>query len=146
MVWNLKQEKPQRQRRCSTHDVIETISTFAIKARTHGNVFMRFCIVSSNELVVSIPLRIVNNTKTQENVSVHIKETEISQKQSKGIKNWKITYSVILRDKLDFKVQFPFNDDERLHWASPLKKAPHVQDRTSTVPSIVTLLMITLRI
>ena len=96
MVWNLKQEKPQRQRRCSTHDVIETISTFAIKARTHGNVFMRFCIVSSNELVVSIPLRTVNNTKTQENVSVHIKETEISQKQSKGIKNWKTTYSVIL--------------------------------------------------
>ena len=26
----------------------------------------------------------------------HIKETEISQKRSKGIKNWKITYSVIL--------------------------------------------------
>ena len=28
--------------------------------------------------------------------NVHIKETEISQKQSKGIKNLKITYSVIL--------------------------------------------------
>ena len=27
---------------------------------------------------------------------VHIKETEISQKRSMGIKNWKITYSVIL--------------------------------------------------
>ena len=28
--------------------------------------------------------------------NLHIKETEISQKRSKGIKNWKITYSVIL--------------------------------------------------
>ena len=28
--------------------------------------------------------------------TLHIKETEISQKRSKGIKNWKITYSVIL--------------------------------------------------
>ena len=28
--------------------------------------------------------------------NLHIKETKISQKQSKGIKNWKITYSVIL--------------------------------------------------
>ena len=29
-------------------------------------------------------------------VILHIKGTEISQKRSKGIKNWKITYSVIL--------------------------------------------------
>ena len=29
MVSNLKQEKPQRQRRRSTHDVTESISTFA---------------------------------------------------------------------------------------------------------------------
>ena len=28
--------------------------------------------------------------------NLHIKETEISQKRSKGIKNWKITYSVLL--------------------------------------------------
>ena len=28
--------------------------------------------------------------------NLHIKGTEISQKRSKGIKNWKITYSVIL--------------------------------------------------
>ena len=28
--------------------------------------------------------------------NLYIKETEISQKRSKGIKNWKITYSVIL--------------------------------------------------
>ena len=28
--------------------------------------------------------------------NLHTKETEISQKRSKGIKNWKITYSVIL--------------------------------------------------
>ena len=28
--------------------------------------------------------------------NLHIKETEICQKRSKGIKNWKITYSVIL--------------------------------------------------
>ena len=28
--------------------------------------------------------------------NLHIKETEISQKRSKGIKNWKITYSVIV--------------------------------------------------
>ena len=28
--------------------------------------------------------------------NLHIKETELSQKLSKGIKNWKITYSVIL--------------------------------------------------
>ena len=28
--------------------------------------------------------------------NLHVKETEISQKLSKGIKNWKITYSVIL--------------------------------------------------
>ena len=28
--------------------------------------------------------------------NLHIKETEISQKRSKGIKNWKVTYSVIL--------------------------------------------------
>ena len=28
--------------------------------------------------------------------NLHIKETEISQKRSNGIKNWKITYSVIL--------------------------------------------------
>ena len=28
--------------------------------------------------------------------NLHIKEAEISQKRSKGIKNWKITYSVIL--------------------------------------------------
>ena len=28
--------------------------------------------------------------------NLHIKETEISQKRSKGIENWKITYSVIL--------------------------------------------------
>ena len=28
--------------------------------------------------------------------NLHLKETEISQKRSKGIKNWKITYSVIL--------------------------------------------------
>ena len=28
--------------------------------------------------------------------NLHIKETEISQKRSKGIKNWTITYSVIL--------------------------------------------------
>ena len=39
--------------------------------RTRGNVFLRFCIVSSNELVVldSLENR-VNNTKTQGNVSV----------------------------------------------------------------------------
>ena len=39
--------------------------------RTRGNVFLRFCIVSSNELVVldSLENR-VNNTKTQENVPV----------------------------------------------------------------------------
>ena len=28
MIWNFKQEKPQRQRRRSTHDVTESISTF----------------------------------------------------------------------------------------------------------------------
>ena len=30
-------------------------------------------------------------------ITSHIKETEISQKRSKGIKNCKITYSVILK-------------------------------------------------
>ena len=30
--------------------------------------------------------------------NLHIKETEISQKRSKGIKNRKITYSIILSD------------------------------------------------
>ena len=34
---------------------------------------------------------------------LHIKETEISQKRSKGIKNWKITYSVILKSVLSNK-------------------------------------------
>ena len=30
------------------------------------------------------------------NLHIKAKETEISQKRSKGIKNWKITFSVIL--------------------------------------------------
>ena len=29
MAWNLKQEKPQRQRRRSTHDVTENISALS---------------------------------------------------------------------------------------------------------------------
>ena len=37
---------------------------------THGNVSLRFCIVSNNELVVLDSLEKSNNTKTQENVSV----------------------------------------------------------------------------
>ena len=35
MVWNLKQEKPQRQRRRSTHDVTESISTFTRRCKLY---------------------------------------------------------------------------------------------------------------
>ena len=41
-------------------------------------------------------LRWVIPYKLRHMCNLHIKETEISQKRSKGIKNWKITYSVIL--------------------------------------------------
>ena len=41
-------------------------------------------------------LRYVIDHKQRHMYNLHIKETKISQKQSKGIKNWKITYSVIL--------------------------------------------------
>ena len=41
------------------------------RPRTHGNVFLRFCILFQvMSWLFSIPLRTVNNTKTQENVSV----------------------------------------------------------------------------
>ena len=40
-----------------------------LRPRTHGNVFLRFCIVSSNELVV-LDSREKTIQKTQENVSV----------------------------------------------------------------------------
>ena len=43
------------------------------RPRTHGNVFLRFCIVTFQVMscrLFSIPLRTVNNIKTQENVSV----------------------------------------------------------------------------
>ena len=42
-----------------------------VRPRRHGNVFLRFCIVSSNELVVLDSLeKSKQYTKTQENVSV----------------------------------------------------------------------------
>ena len=41
-------------------------------------------------------LQYVFDHKLRHMCNLHIKETEISQKRSKGIKNWKITYSVIL--------------------------------------------------
>ena len=41
-------------------------------------------------------LRHVIDHKLRHMRNLHIKEIEISQKRSKGIKNWKITYSVIL--------------------------------------------------
>ena len=41
-------------------------------------------------------LRYVIDHKLRHMCNLYIKETEISQKRSKGIKNWKITYSVIL--------------------------------------------------
>ena len=40
-------------------------------------------------------LRYVIDHKLRHMCNFHIKETEISQKRSKGIKNWKITYSFI---------------------------------------------------
>ena len=40
-------------------------------------------------------LRYVIDHKLRHMYYLHIKETEISQKRSKGIKTWKITYSVI---------------------------------------------------
>ena len=43
-------------------------------------------------------LRYVLDHKLRHMFNLHIKETEISQKRSKGIKIWKITYSVILSD------------------------------------------------
>ena len=51
----------------------QKMNTFeCLRLRTYGNVFLRFCIVSSNELVVldSLENSILNSTKTQENVSV----------------------------------------------------------------------------
>ena len=44
--------------------------------------------------------------------NLHIKETEISQKRSKGIKNWKITYSIILS---------VLSNKTNLGFSSPLK-------------------------
>ena len=41
-------------------------------------------------------LRYVIDHKLRHMCNLHIKETEISRKRSKGIKNWKITYSVSL--------------------------------------------------
>ena len=48
-----------------TNELVASVATardHELRPRTHGNVFLRFCIVSSNKLV--------NNTKTQGNVSV----------------------------------------------------------------------------
>ena len=50
--------------------------------------------------------------------NLHIKETEISQKRSKGIKNWKITYSVIL-SVLSDKINLI------LGYSSPLRVRAH---------------------
>ena len=51
----------------------------------------RFIIAKIYDILRYILTRILRNM-----CNLHIKETEISQKRSKGIKNWKITYSVIL--------------------------------------------------
>ena len=58
--------------------------------------------------------------------NMHIKETEISQKRSKGIKNWKITYSVILsvlsnKTNLILGFSSPSREFRKLIWKSKKK-------------------------
>ena len=68
MVWNLKQEKPQRQRHRSTHDVTESISTFSrrrnfvkisVKPRGLGLTFSHWwkvlCILTLGKVVYKVP-------------------------------------------------------------------------------------------
>ena len=53
--------------------------------------WFRFIIANIYNILQYVIARILRHM-----CNLHIKETEISQKRSKGIKNWKITYSVIL--------------------------------------------------
>ena len=53
--------------------------------------WFRFIIAKIYNILRNVIARILRHM-----CNLHIKETEISQKRSKGIKNWKKTYSVIL--------------------------------------------------
>ena len=57
--------------------------------------------------------------------NLHIKETEMSQKRSKGIKNGKITYSVIL-SVVSYKTNLI------LGYSSPLTVSPRLKVRLHT--------------
>ena len=68
---------------------------FGVVRETHAHDYtskwFRFRIAKIYNILRYVIARILRHM-----CNLHIKETEISKKRSKGIKSWKLTYSVIL--------------------------------------------------
>ena len=65
---------------------------FGVVGETHAHDYFEVILFS----IIAKIYNILRYVIPQHMCNLHIKENEISQKRSKGIKNWKITYSVIL--------------------------------------------------
>ena len=68
-----------------------------VVAETHAHDYFEvISFYNSKDTVYNILRYVIPHKLRHMCTDLHIKETEISQKRSKGIKNWKITYFVIL--------------------------------------------------
>ena len=113
IIWNhLTQKTRLLYRRCSNEAKLARVTRTFLKNRFKmymfgvvGGTHFHFITAKIYNILRYVIARILRHM-----CNLHINETEISQKRSKRIKNWKITYSVILSVlSLDFRVQFSFN-------------------------------------
>ena len=68
---------------------------FAIIKRNHFKMYMFGVVGETHVMITYNILRYIIASILRHMCNLHLKETEISRKRSKGIKTWKITYSVL---------------------------------------------------